>query len=70
MVVAGNGQGVCGVGKARSVSLRASLQRAKSRAFLHLISFNLKENRTRKCTLVVSFFYVKMYEILVLLGIK
>uniref|UniRef100_A0A0R3TN25 Small ribosomal subunit protein uS5m n=1 Tax=Rodentolepis nana TaxID=102285 RepID=A0A0R3TN25_RODNA len=46
LVVAGNGQGVCGVGKARSVTMRAALKRAKNRAFLNLISFNLKEGRT------------------------
>ncbi|VDD79735.1 unnamed protein product [Mesocestoides corti] len=46
LVVAGNGHGVCGVGKARSVTMRAALKRAKNRAFLNLISFNLKENRT------------------------
>ncbi|KAL5106274.1 28S ribosomal protein S5 mitochondrial [Taenia crassiceps] len=46
LVVAGNGRGVCGVGKARSVTLRGALKRAKNRAFLNLTSFNLKENRT------------------------
>ncbi|CUT99241.1 28S ribosomal protein S5 mitochondrial [Echinococcus multilocularis] len=46
LVVAGNGRGVCGVGKARSVTLRGALKRAKNRAFLNLISFNLKESRT------------------------
>ncbi|VDK37697.1 unnamed protein product [Taenia asiatica] len=46
LVVAGNGRGVCGVGKARSVTLRGALKRAKNRAYLNLISFNLKENRT------------------------
>ncbi|KAM3172636.1 hypothetical protein ACTXT7_014135 [Hymenolepis weldensis] len=46
LVVAGNGRGVCGIGKARSVTMRAALKRAKNRAFLNLISFNLKEGRT------------------------
>ena len=48
LVVAGNGQGVVGIGKARSVTMRASLKRAKNRAFVNLVSLNLKENRTRE----------------------
>ena len=55
LVVAGNGRGVCGVGKARSVTMRAALKRAKNRAFLNLISFNLKEDRTRKHLFMVIF---------------
>ncbi|KAM7538933.1 hypothetical protein Aperf_G00000047681 [Anoplocephala perfoliata] len=46
LVGAGNGQGVCGIGKARSITMRAALKRAKNRAFLNLVSFNLKEGRT------------------------
>lgn len=56
LVVAGNGRGVCGVGKARSVTLRGALKRAKNRAFLNLISFKLKENRTREFRIVHCLF--------------
>lgn len=48
LVVSGNGRGVCGIGKARSVNMRAALKRAKNRAFINLLSFSLKENRTRE----------------------
>ncbi|VDN45154.1 unnamed protein product, partial [Dibothriocephalus latus] len=46
LVAAGNGQGVCGIGRGKSVTMRAALKRAKHRAFLNLMSFNLRENRT------------------------
>ncbi|VDM00520.1 unnamed protein product [Schistocephalus solidus] len=47
LVAAGNGHGVCGIGRGKSVTMRAALKRAKHRAFLNLMSFNLRENRTR-----------------------
>ncbi|TPP61677.1 Small subunit ribosomal protein S5 [Fasciola gigantica] len=46
LVATGNGRGMCGIGKAKSVTLTAAVRRAKLRAAQNLVSFNLKDNRT------------------------
>ncbi|CAH8871041.1 unnamed protein product [Trichobilharzia szidati] len=46
VVATGNGQGLCGIGKARALTLSSAVRRAKSRASQNIISFELKEGRT------------------------
>ncbi|CAL8075928.1 unnamed protein product [Calicophoron daubneyi] len=46
LVATGNGRGLCGIGKAKSITLGAAVRRAKARAAQHVISFNLKDDRT------------------------
>ncbi|KAA0198456.1 Small subunit ribosomal protein S5 [Fasciolopsis buskii] len=46
LVATGNGRGLCGIGKAKSVTLTAAVRRAKLRSAQNLVSFNLKDNRT------------------------
>lgn len=46
LVVTGNGRGLCGIGKSKSVSFRAAVRRAKTRATQNIISFELRDNRT------------------------
>ncbi|KER20521.1 ribosomal protein S5 domain protein [Opisthorchis viverrini] len=46
LVATGNGRGLCGIGKAKAITLTAAIKRAKQRAAKSLISFELKDNRT------------------------
>ncbi|KAF8563120.1 hypothetical protein P879_09048 [Paragonimus westermani] len=46
LVATGNGRGLCGIGKAKAITLTAAVRRAKQRASQNLISFDLKDNRT------------------------
>ncbi|VDQ16167.1 unnamed protein product [Trichobilharzia regenti] len=46
VVATGNGQGLCGIGKARALTLSSAVRRAKSCASQNIISFELKEGRT------------------------
>ncbi|KAH8862800.1 28S ribosomal protein S5 [Schistosoma japonicum] len=46
LVATGNGQGLCGIGKARALTLTSAVRRAKSRAAQNIMSFELKEGRT------------------------
>ncbi|KAL3320160.1 28S ribosomal protein S5, mitochondrial [Cichlidogyrus casuarinus] len=46
LIATGNGEGVLGLGAAKSTSMRAAIRRARDRAFLNLLSYSIKENRT------------------------
>lgn len=46
LVATGNGKGLCGIGKAKAITLAAAVKRAKQRAAQNLLSFDLKDNRT------------------------
>ncbi|GAA52653.1 28S ribosomal protein S5 mitochondrial [Clonorchis sinensis] len=46
LVATGNGRGLCGIGKAKAITLMAAIKRAKQRAAKSLLSFELKDNRT------------------------
>ncbi|CAH8624867.1 unnamed protein product [Schistosoma guineensis] len=46
VVATGNGQGLCGIGKAKALNILSATRRAKLRASQNIISFDLKEGRT------------------------
>uniref|UniRef100_A0A5K4FAM5 Small ribosomal subunit protein uS5m n=1 Tax=Schistosoma mansoni TaxID=6183 RepID=A0A5K4FAM5_SCHMA len=46
VVATGNGQGLCGIGKAKALNLLSATRRAKLRASQNIVSFELKEGRT------------------------
>ncbi|CAH8611821.1 unnamed protein product [Heterobilharzia americana] len=46
VVATGNGQGLCGVGKARALTLQSAVRRAKLCASQNIVPFELKEGRT------------------------
>ncbi|KAA3670498.1 small subunit ribosomal protein S5 [Paragonimus westermani] len=46
LVATGNGRGLCGIGKAKAITLPAAVRQAKQRASQNLVSFDLKDNRT------------------------